>query len=1412
MGAAELSDVVVQAVDAHNYIIDFGDASSGLPQPLLTASNYAGNIGGFLPAIDVSMVRQAGTTIAVPVSASDPVGTAANIEYAFSLATSQDNVIGPITFPYAEDVTVDDGSPVGPYYTPDILRTGLPTVKVTAQSATEFDIMFTGNVGKLQQPLMQVMDPSTYNASTKTYEPLDGATVTIIKQSSDAFRVNALEPDDPTTLRIDVYDQINPQVAMDVDGDFVITWQSVVPDSKNPGSVSDIFARRFSPAGYNQDWDTIVDTVGVGGLPSSAFVADMNLANHLGTPDALIQGVRPLGSQFQVNTTTANPQLEPSVGMDGDGNFTIAWVTRGQSLSFFNTVSAQRYDRDGNRLGGEFIVNTVDPRTTDFAPFVAMSNDGVLAIAWSESNDPDFILSYEYGSTATSYFKVYDADGALLVPEQNVNGWIPTVDFDAADNFVVTYEYASGGNDNYGDSNDNVYAQEFQLYTPSTKTLDFINIRTEFRINSATFTPDSVNNLWPLEQGAAQAALDADGDLTVSYGAWRNQYYDGYGPDVSEYVNTNVRSDVVAVLESMINDTTNADLLPYFDPAMGISYFNYFGNNGDIDGAISGILIQAQRLPPAITDEQLGRLRSILESVAGLLRGEANSAMFSQFDASIGTNTTSTILSSDDIANSHRDGQDASYFLAIDTTVISGSLTLSLSTPAPGTANTGNVVAFDGGVFDPDGTLELIHNQLSGLGITGGPNANWPQDGGDINNGPFQGSVAVRLLSEEEYSTRLKTLWDLTQVGMDANIAPYAIYEITFIGELHDTPVSLGVRQDRLRRADPAEGEEPSDAATSVIAAGMAGDPGTAQYDPSIAMTSSGSFVMVWNEDAQTSTGGISNTNIYFREFQESTDTAGPLATDFLLPSTSADQPNLRLQDGATVRQQMDCIIVSFDEDMMTAGANAVTNPNNWALMKNGVLVSGGIGQIYYGMNEGATQVGAAANNKWEAVIYLNGNGNSQAVAPYLLDGHYEIVATTGLRDKAGNAMGSSGYTLYGVSFSRSFDVAVPTGTETRVNDTTLNNQFADPSDEIQQITFAPTGATSLMGSFVLKIGNFTSSAIVFNSNNLTATAAAVQSKLYLAGYHDAVVEVVSNTAPYVLGVRFGGANAGVDQPAIAISAVTFAATVSVAETQKGQAVPPPQATASNANGDYVTVWTSDTAGSAGLYVKTYAANWTTTADGARQSNPVAGTEILVTALSGTRNYQGSTFAFVNASYASVASDAAGNFVVTWSEQDVIGGVLDWNIWAQRYTVGATVAAAGTAFMVNTTTADVQRYSAVAMDAVGNFVVTWQSMNQDGSGWGVYAQQFTASAALIGGQNETQFITFTGQPTGTFQLYWDSGAAGSHTTGAIFYSGSTTDTAAAIATQLQAIGASVQVTAVSATQIRVVFVGARQPR
>src|SRR5699024_6024784 len=70
-------------------------------------------------------------------------------------------------------------------------------------------------------------------------------------------------------------------------------------------------------------------------------------------------------------------------------------------------------------------------------------------------------------------------------------------------------------------------------------------------------------------------------------------------------------------------------------------------------------------------------------------------------------------------------------------------------------------------------------------------------------------------------------------------------------------------------------------------------------------------------------------------------------------------------------------------------------------------------------------------------------------------------------------------------------------------------------------------------------------------------------------------------------------------------------------------------------------------------------------------------------------------------------------------------------VFAQRYDADGT--ADGTAFRVNTTTTGDQADSAVAMDAAGDFVVSWTDLSgADGDGWGVFARRYHAGGTAYG--------------------------------------------------------------------------------
>ena len=81
----------------------------------------------------------------------------------------------------------------------------------------------------------------------------------------------------------------------------------------------------------------------------------------------------------------------------------------------------------------------------------------------------------------------------------------------------------------------------------------------------------------------------------------------------------------------------------------------------------------------------------------------------------------------------------------------------------------------------------------------------------------------------------------------------------------------------------------------------------------------------------------------------------------------------------------------------------------------------------------------------------------------------------------------------------------------------------------------------------------------------------------------------------------------------------------------------------------------------------------------------------------------------------------------------------------------------GSEFRVNTRTSGEQRTftetpQSVAMDADGDFVVTWSSNGQDGSGWGVYAQRYNAAGQALGNEFRVNTITSNSQQFSTVAM------------------------------------------------------------
>lgn len=179
-------------------------------------------------------------------------------------------------------------------------------------------------------------------------------------------------------------------------------------------------------------------------------------------------------------------------------------------------------------------------------------------------------------------------------------------------------------------------------------------------------------------------------------------------------------------------------------------------------------------------------------------------------------------------------------------------------------------------------------------------------------------------------------------------------------------------------------------------------------------------------------------------------------------------------------------------------------------------------------------------------------------------------------------------------------------------------------------------------------------------------------------------------------------------------------------------------AVAMDASGDFVVAWTS-AAGSYDVYARRFDA-----------TGVAAATEFRVNTFTTDLQFDVAT-----------AIDSDGDFVITWQSTQEVSSV---GIYAQRY--DSAGAAQGGEFLVNTYTPNNQAASSVGMSPDGDFVVSWASYGQDGSSFGVYAQEYNAAGVLQGGEFLVNTTTFNQQTKpvvarraqGNYVIAWVSSA------------------------------------------------------
>jgi hypothetical protein len=233
--------------------------------------------------------------------------------------------------------------------------------------------------------------------------------------------VNGFKVNDDNTLER----QVNPEVACDSDGNFVVVWE----DNRNSTDFvyqHDVYAQRFDNKGNHLGGNFCpVD-------PPSAMVAD---------------------------------QWKARVGMGNDGAFVIAWMDQRNGE---NEIYAQRYDASGVPQDTNFRAN--DGSGNASIPAVAVAPSGKFVITWYDARKGDYDIWAQFyeatGETTLAYNII------INFPLLNAGRYYPDVCYDGR-NFPTFTWQDYRNSDTTGYISD-IYATRYDADLHKLTALDFI--------------------------------------------------------------------------------------------------------------------------------------------------------------------------------------------------------------------------------------------------------------------------------------------------------------------------------------------------------------------------------------------------------------------------------------------------------------------------------------------------------------------------------------------------------------------------------------------------------------------------------------------------------------------------------------------------------------------------------------------------------------------------------------------------------------------------------------------------------------------------------------------------------------------------------------------------------------------------
>jgi hypothetical protein len=338
------------------------------------------------------------------------------------------------------------------------------------------------------------------NRRRSLVEPLEGRTLLALSATGGETLVNS------TTAG----DQFAPAVATDATGNYVVVWASDGQDGSGYG----IFGQRYNSSGSALGSEFPINTItanhqsqpSVAMSPTGAFAVTWTSLSTSTGEDVYVRRFNAGGAaldptEVQVNTFTAGDQESPHVAMDGNANFVVVWDSQNQDGSSYG-VYARRFSSTGTPLSGEFLVNQY---TTDLQadPTIAMDRAGDFVIAWNSGN----LTTGQDGSFYGIFARRYNSAGVAVGNEFQVNTYttdfqtLPVAAMDTDGDFVIAWQ--SYGQDG---SQAGIYARRFN--SGGVAQGDDFQVNVTFAGNQITPTID----------------MDARGDFTI---AWNSVLTDG---------------------------------------------------------------------------------------------------------------------------------------------------------------------------------------------------------------------------------------------------------------------------------------------------------------------------------------------------------------------------------------------------------------------------------------------------------------------------------------------------------------------------------------------------------------------------------------------------------------------------------------------------------------------------------------------------------------------------------------------------------------------------------------------------------------------------------------------------------------------------------------------------------------------